>query len=359
MSEANTLSTGHLVEKSKKLVWAKFKDWGAGELRLLDVYLSRIDARNPDSSNVRFTLKEYAELIGVSELRHAQVSASTEKFLGNVVTLRNSSDENEWAMYTLFTTARCFKDKKIGQYMVEIDCNSQLKDVFFNIAQDGYIKYRLQSTIRMKRQYSIKLYGMLLDMMDLPPEKQRLNLEKLREQLDVPKDAYTEFKFFKRDVLDPAKKEINTVSNINMDYERIVEGRKCVGIKFKIYYKSDSDFPVAPPAIEPPKRRGRKPAVNYQQYLPGFTEDDARLIGTRLKAKIKRKYPEIPKDQIDNAVADTLKNAYNALIVENTNAGNIDSEEAYIYATLCGKNRDVGKFIPGKYFPVESYFPKK
>ncbi len=76
----------------------------------------------------------------------------------------------------------------------------------FNIAQDGYIKYRLQSTIRMKKQYSIKLYGMMVDMMDLPPEKQRLSLDKLREQLDVPKDAYTEFKFFKRDVLEPAVK---------------------------------------------------------------------------------------------------------------------------------------------------------
>lgn len=83
MSEENTLNAGHLVEKSKKLVWAKFQDWGAGELRLLDVYLSRINAREPDSSNVRFTLKEYADLIGVSDLRYKQIQACTKKFLGN------------------------------------------------------------------------------------------------------------------------------------------------------------------------------------------------------------------------------------------------------------------------------------
>ncbi len=130
MSEENTLNAGHLVEKSKKLVWAKFQDWGAGELRLLDVYLSRINAREPDSSNVRFTLKEYADLIGVSDLRYKQIQACTKKFLGNVVTLRNENDENEWGnVHSFFTMARCFKDK--GQYVVEIDCNSQLKDVFF------------------------------------------------------------------------------------------------------------------------------------------------------------------------------------------------------------------------------------
>ena len=355
MSEENTLNAGHLVEKSKKLVWAKFQDWGAGELRLLDVYLSRINAREPDSSNVRFTLKEYADLIGVSDLRYQQIQACTKKFLGNVVTLRNENDENEWVMYTLFTMARCFKDK--GQYVVEIDCNSQLKDVFFNIAQDGYIKYRLQSTIRMKKQYSIKLYGMMVDMMDLPPEKQRLSLDKLREQLDVPKDAYTEFKFFKRDVLEPAVKEINEVSNINVSYDRIVTGRKCTGIKFKICYKAEGEFPVAPPKIVEKKRRGRKPAVNYQLYLPDFSEADARTIGLKVKAKIKKLYPMIAKDQIDNAVADTLKNAYKTLITDNPKAGDIENFEGYVYSVLANGD-NVGKFIPGKYFPLESYYQK-
>ena len=32
---------GNLVEKSRQLVWAKFTDYTAGELRLLEVYLSR------------------------------------------------------------------------------------------------------------------------------------------------------------------------------------------------------------------------------------------------------------------------------------------------------------------------------
>ena len=352
MSEEKNLSTGHMVEKSKKLVWAKFSDWGAGELRLLDVYLSRINARDPSSSMVRFTLREYADLIGVSELRHAQVQASTEKFLGNVVKFRNSDDDNEWAMYTLFTTARCFLDKKLGQYVVEINCNNDIKDVFFNIAQDGYIKYRLQSTIRMKRQYSIKLYGILLDMMDLSADKQMLSVDKFREQLDVPKDTYTAFKFLKRDVLDPAVKEINKVSNINVTYDCVMTGRKCTAIKFKACYKADGEFPVAPPEIEPPKRRGRKPAIDYKAYLPKFSEEDARLIGTRVKAKIRRKYPEIPKEQLNNAVADTLKNAYNQLY---DNAK--ENPEGLIYSVLV--KGDTGKFIPGKYFPLESYLPKQ
>ena len=35
------LRDGNLVEKSKRLVWARFNHYTAGEMRLLETYLSR------------------------------------------------------------------------------------------------------------------------------------------------------------------------------------------------------------------------------------------------------------------------------------------------------------------------------
>ena len=56
---------GNLIEKSRPLVWAKFRDYTAGELRLLEVYLSRINPRDPETSAVRFTLKEYCDFLDI------------------------------------------------------------------------------------------------------------------------------------------------------------------------------------------------------------------------------------------------------------------------------------------------------
>ena len=53
------LTGNNLVEKSKALIWAKFTDYTAGELRLLEVYLSRINPRDTESNKVTITQAEY------------------------------------------------------------------------------------------------------------------------------------------------------------------------------------------------------------------------------------------------------------------------------------------------------------
>ena len=76
------------VEKSKALVWAQFSNYGAGELKILDTYLSRINARDSNSSCVKFTKKEYAELMGLdADVRTSQLKTYTRSLLSNVVTM--------------------------------------------------------------------------------------------------------------------------------------------------------------------------------------------------------------------------------------------------------------------------------
>jgi hypothetical protein len=79
------ISDNNLVEKSKSLVWAKFRDYTAGELRLLEVYLSRINPRDPNSSRVEFTLAEYRDLLGLKSLDARRIEPQIKHFLGNTV----------------------------------------------------------------------------------------------------------------------------------------------------------------------------------------------------------------------------------------------------------------------------------
>ena len=330
----NSLNEGHLVEKSKKLVWAKFKDWNANDLRLLETYLSRIDARNPDSSNVRFTLREYAELIGSPDLRKEQVQACTRKFLGNVVTLRGEEDENEWSMYTLFTVAHCFKDKKLGQYVVEIDCNPQIKDVFFSLAQDGYIKYRLRNTVKMDGQYSVQLYGLLLDMLHIKGGW-TINIDKLRDQIGATAKSYNAFKTFRRVVLDPAMKEINEKTDLIADYDRIMTGSHCTAIHFIASKKQVEE-------VKTSQKLDTKPNP-YAECLTDLDPSQAKRIGEMVKRKIKALYPDLDAEKVDAATLGALKEAQKRLLDETNDYPR--NPAGYVWSVL-SKDTAIDEFIP-------------
>lgn len=332
----NSLSAGHLIEKSKKLVWAKFKDWNANDLRLLEIYLSKIDARNPDSSNVRFTLQEYADLIGCPNIRREQVQACTDRFMGNVVTIQtNEKDKNEWAKHVLFPDAYCFKDTELNQYVIEIECNRKLKDIFFNMAKDGYIKYRLRNTVKMEGKYSVQLYGLLLDMMHIKGGWQ-MGLEKLREQLGADAKSYKAFRAFRRAVLDPSLKEINEKTDIEATYTCIMTGRKCTAIHFIASKKQ----------VEPTKasKKEDNQPNPYAKCLTDIEPTQAKRIGDMVKRKIKALYPDLDADKVDAATLGALKNAQKKLLDENNDYPR--NPAGYVWSVL-SKDTAIDEFIPG------------
>lgn len=226
------LDESYIVEKSKPLVWAKFKDYGTGELKILDTYLSRINARDPESSMVTFTKKEYAELMGLDpDIRTTQLKSYTSSLLSNVVTI--DLPDHGYVQYPLFSEAKCFKDKATGQIFIKIECNEKLKPAFFDLAQDGYVKYQLKNTIALSSQYSMRLYPRLKDR----PMGWTVEVEELRVALGATASTYKEFRRFNALVLKKAVKEINEITDLNVKMETVKKGKFVVAIKFRVAEK--------------------------------------------------------------------------------------------------------------------------
>ena len=226
------LDEKYIVEKSKALVWAQFQDYSPGELKILDTYLSRIDARNPDSSLVTFTKKEYAELMGLdSEIRTEQMKAYTGGLLSNVVTI--DLPEKGYVQYPLFSEAKCYLDEKTGQVTIEVDCNPKLKTAFFDIAKNGYVRYQLKNIIALRSQYSVRLYPKLKDR----PFGWTVSVEELRKILGATASSYDLFKDFNKHVLQKAVNEINEITDIIVTTENVRKGRSVVSIRFKVEEK--------------------------------------------------------------------------------------------------------------------------
>ena len=233
---AGNLDPKHWVQKSDPLVLMRTVPFSLGELKILDTYISRINAADDTRRTVIFTKEEYEVLMGLTCVDYRTLKNNTKGLLGKVVELE--MPDKEYLQFVLFEQARYHKDE-YGKPIIELTCTSLAKDLFFCIGKYHYFKYALENVINLTRKASYLLYLYILTNRfrgewDLP-------LEELRDDvLDCKgKKTYKEFKEFKKSVLEPAVKEINAKTDCHFKYQVIKRGRSVSKIHFTIITFAD------------------------------------------------------------------------------------------------------------------------
>lgn len=357
------IKENNLIEKSKALVWSRFTNYTAGELRLLEVYLSRINPRDPESATVKFTLKEYRDFLGLKSLDVRKVEPQIRHFLGNVVSIPKDREKGTFEAHTLFTSAYIDIDPQINAYVISISCNPKLRPVFFDIAEHGYVKYRLKYTSQMKSQYSILLYSIMRDWLNMGGEAHEIGLDKLKTQLGISEKekSYEKFKVFRVKVLDTAVDEINKVSDITVRYEKICTLKTVVALKFRIKLKSqekrlEADFKDISPQtannLAESKKAVKRPRsapyedIEWESIAPELERASCISIAKMVAKRLKSEYPQIKQSKRKAAVVDTMQGAYKDVLEGREPFP--DNPAGYLYSVL---NREgvVGTYLPGKY----------
>lgn len=236
MNKEGALDNKYWVEKSIPLVWAKFIEFNQKEIKILETYLSRIDARDDGNTEVIFTKREYEQLVDVSEIKPAAMDKYITSFLRKQISLNYIKNGKEaWHKFTLFSDSRFEWDDELGQYIITIDCNPKLKSLFFNLAEQGYVRYRLRNILNLSSKHAIKLYPVLKDVIYKHGGVWKIDLSELKEVLEVSEDSsYNSFKEFNRAVLKKVQKEINSNTDIHFEYDKIMYGKKVKGIKLDV-----------------------------------------------------------------------------------------------------------------------------
>lgn len=108
---------------------------------------------------------------------------------------------------------------------------------------DGYetafTKFLLEQTANLNSVYSVRLYELLKQWLEV--KKASFELELLRGQLGLGVNDYVRMSDFKKRVLDLAVNEINEKTDLKVSYTNIKKGRKIVGFNFKILEKPKKD----------------------------------------------------------------------------------------------------------------------
>ena len=322
------LKDSYEVEKSRPLLLMKSVPFELGELKVLDTYISRINSENPNIRTVVFSKEEYEELIGVENIDWRTLKKHTRGMLGKVVELEMKP--REYMQFVLFTKAH-YRTDEFGKATIELSCSEQAQSLFFGIKDIGYLHYQLANVLSLTSKHSYLLYLYLKD--NVFRERWSVSVEELRDKfLDMKKNEYyKQFKYFKRDILEKALKEINEKTDISYEWKPIKRGRTVTHIEFK-YIKPDENELVGQLSFEelPPPSQAARIFERSEKHaeLPDDEElrlqhfdgdEELSILSEAVKdefsiedithiREILRRIPDIPPDR--NLPAGRLANIY-------------------------------------------------
>ena len=140
------------------------------------------------------------------------------------------------------------KDKKEEWGVASLLAEARIKDGICTYAYPPYLRTRLYNpriytklNLRLQNQftsrYALVLWEVCFDYFDLvrnEGETPFIPIETFRELMGLEKGEYSLFKVLNRDVIKPAIKEVNALTNFFIEVERKRIGRRIGELKFKI-----------------------------------------------------------------------------------------------------------------------------
>ena len=283
--------------------------------------------------------------MGLPDLRAEQVKPYLKHFVESSVVIPINPENRkrtQYAVFPLFCEGTCLYDEDLRQYVISISCNPKLQDVFFNLAESRYIRYRLRYTKDMKSQYSIRLYGMLRDW--LPKGAYTVPIDRLRDELGATDSSYKRLDNFTRRALDPAVKEINGLSDLKVTYTKIKKGRSVTDICFKIKLKPPQKAIEAQATAMPQEHGGEWFAEGMGADI---SPESAWKLALLVKDKLADLHPDIPADQHDNAAREILQRAYAALLPADKEPAP-ENPAGYLWSVLC-RGAAIDEYLPVTY----------
>lgn len=220
------LQKKNVVEQSYQLNQLVATGWTLQELRLLTVYLSKINARDRATSSVKFTLADYSKLFGI-EVNEGAIDRTTDNLMNKRLKLvRDNGGFNKKGLFT-----ECDYDPESGT--ITIDLNPKLEQMFFDLSRD-YFKYELWNAIRLKSPIQVRMYQLLKQREKLG--RWEVSPEVLQELLGVTGASATRWNNFRVWTLDACQRALKETTDISYEYCKGRGGRggKWLSIVFKI-----------------------------------------------------------------------------------------------------------------------------
>ena len=211
------------VSKANKIIEARYK-LNLIEQKLILFAISQLDSIHQEEFNIqRFSIKVLSEAIGEQEHRYSEIRKVVRALRKKELIIHTEDKE----IITGWLSSITF-EKNTG--MIELEFSKKLMPFLLKL-RSAFKSYKFENIVKMNSIYAIRIYEMLKQW-DCKRNIE-ISIDELRKRLKI-ENEYSRFTDFEKRVLKVAKAEINSHSDIHMDYEKIKEGRKITKIKFTI-----------------------------------------------------------------------------------------------------------------------------
>ena len=197
------------------------------EKRLILAAASLIDPRKPLPTDGYFTIRadSFAEVFGldVSNAYEALDDAANRLFERDIRRYAKGKliERMRWVFHVKY---------KEGQGCVELGFSPTVLQ-HLTMLNKEFTSYQLKQIGNLSSFYSIRLYELMSQFLKLG--QRECTLIQLRQMFDLG-EKYKDVKDMRRRVLDPALKDINSSTDLNVESKPIRQGRKIIGFFFTI-----------------------------------------------------------------------------------------------------------------------------
>lgn len=267
--------------KSNKLIDAGFfKNLNGLEIRIINLAISKLNPKRQIEQEKRFefTVKEFMDFNQGLSLKTGDLYKNIKAAVKNLSSVWFEAETIEGYDKTEVSliTMRSYADGK-GRFMIEF--NDYAMPYLAEI-KNNYTSILLENFGMLKSEYALKFYEIFSRWSF--KGKYQITIDDLKHLLNVSK-KYDRYNNFNLRVLSPALREINSKTNLNVDFKPIRTGREITHLEFVILDKSK--------AIESKSERPKFPHKNkYGNFV-----------------KLDRQSPKMSSVEYGNYARDCLK----------------------------------------------------
>ena len=223
-----------MVVKANDLIQKSRFDMSLQQQKIVLFLISQITPNDKEFKEYEFSVQEFCRVCGISG-----VSGKNYQDLRRCI--KELADKSVWVKLNngeetlLRWVEKPYINQANGQIRIRMD--EDMKPYLLQL-KDSFTQYELIYTLYFKSKYTIRLYELIksIHFHELEEYHRTFSLDELRVTLGG--ENYTEYRDFKRRVLDIAVNEINAYSDKQVSYTPIKKGRTVESIEFTINTKS-------------------------------------------------------------------------------------------------------------------------
>ncbi|MDU2108975.1 MAG: replication initiation protein [Peptoniphilus rhinitidis] len=298
-----------LVRKGNPLIRSRMS-WSLNAQKILLLVASSFDeltdiegdrfVNERDKNFWSISVSELENQLGVKKLNSAYLKELATVMAKSTIEMNLPNErtgELNWELAPLFSYAR-YENGILTLELTRL-CKEQLGRL-----KTGYTQYALKDVIRMKSQYSIRIYELISsEKFKAPIGKVTYTVVELRKLLGIldPK-KYRDFNSLERRAIKPAVNEVNekNIDTIYITYKKLYKGRSINRIEFT-YIDKKQIKDNADNVIKKPK------------YVYDYTYDEDVLFSTVKPLKEHRRFDWKYYSDLAISILDSKREVYEAL----------------------------------------------